>query len=178
MTTHQEHTTEGTADDTDVNAAEAESIGDFFNPGAPIPNERAARGRIRLAAIASLIIPLSGGSMLASAVQTLLGDRAEQGAALPDILLAALLAYAVVVATTMGIAMLFTQRLTVVLLYASGAMIWVGARLTLTFEELSSANTVISGLLFLVFAFVIALLIVHAARGALYLYEKREAGQL
>ena len=153
--------------------AQAGGAGSFLNPAAPIPSQGAAKGRIRLAGLLGLLVVISAAVSLGDAVQTLFGDRSEEGRAGPDIVLAGLLAYGVAIVAFSSIAMLFAQRLWVVGLFVNAAGLWVGIRLVLTFQQLGDARGVIVGALNFVFACFVALVIVHALRSALYLYEAR-----
>lgn len=148
--------------------------GSFFNPMAPIQSARAAKGRIRLAALISAVMFISAAVTLGDAARTLFGERADAGAVTPDIILTGLLAYVVVMTPITALIMVFAQRLWVVGLFVSAGALWVGMRLMLTFQNLTDAQSVIFGTLNFVLAVMIALTLVHAMRSALVLYALRE----
>lgn len=164
-------TNEHTGEDSDGGADEA---GSFFNPMAPIASARTAKGRIRLAALVSAVMFISAAFTLGDALRTLFGDRSDAGAVAPDIVLAAMLTYVVLVTPVTAIIMVFAQRLWVIGLFVSAGAIWVGMRLVLTFQQLDDAQSVIVGTGNFVLACAVALTLVHAMRSALVLYALRE----
>ncbi len=162
------------ADGTEKTLAEAgaapRNFGHFLDPFSPIPTAKAARGRIRLAAIAAYFAWISGlvtmGLLFGQLAQAEEGAQAVSGA---RSLIPILIALAVVLPVSATIS-LFVQNLLSTGLLAFALITWLLVRVYLHLNMVAPAGIgIVLAAASVLFTVVVAIAATHAIRGQLSL---------